>query len=382
MNKPSFGNSLPTMRAADTALTREHYLDPDLFEREHLKIFSKQWTFAGHISQVPNIGDYFLHSFAGENLIIVRESDNQLRAHYNVCRHRGSRLADNTSGNVRNFVCPYHQWAYDLDGRLRRAPMMPDADCIDYDKLSLFPASVEVWAGMIFVNLSSAPAVGLADALGEPTEGLMKLRPERMKEIQRDTLTVGSNWKTLLENYLECYHCAGSHPELGIAFDIEKSYQQTAGWGASACFLGGEPLRQGFTTVSMSGDLVSLPLGDYAEMEELPLEIAEGLGCLPVLTRVLFHVDHAIIHTMNPISPSEVEWTTRWYVHADAREGVDYEIEKVCEVWRATNAEDKALCERNYKGVMSRRYLPGPLHPGAEGALAPVLHFIQELMQD
>jgi phenylpropionate dioxygenase-like ring-hydroxylating dioxygenase large terminal subunit len=381
MSQPSPVARLPVGRATDGALTREHYTSHEIFEREREKIFASQWTFAGHLSQVPKVGDYFLHRYAGESLIIVRESATQLRAHYNVCRHRGSRIADAPAGNVRNFICPYHQWNYALDGSLRRAPMMPDVDCIDYDKHALFPASVEVWAGLIFVNLSPTPEVSLTAALGEPSEGLKKMRPQHMKEIHRETLSVRANWKTLLENYLECYHCMGSHPELGIAFDIQSSYVQTAGWGPTTCFLGGEPLRKGLMTVSMTGDLVAKPLGDYAKMSELPAEVTEGMGCLPVLSRALFHIDHAIIHAMNPISPDEVDWTTCWYVNADAVEGVDYDKAKVTEVWRTTNAEDKVLCERNYLGVTSRMYRPGPLHPAAEGALGPALRFIQEMME-
>ncbi|WP_413851871.1 aromatic ring-hydroxylating oxygenase subunit alpha [Albidovulum sp.] len=210
-------------------------------------MFFKQWSYAGQVSRIPNIGDFFLHSFAGENLIIVRESAESIRAHFNVCKHRGSLLTEAPSGNVKRFVCPYHQWTYELDGRLKRAPMMPDAECIDYEKLSLNMAAVEVWAGMIFINLSSHPEQTLAETLGDPPAGLLKLEPERLKEVCRDRLLVKANWKTLLENYLECYHCAGSHPELGVAFDIQSSYDQTADWGGT-CFLGGEPLRKGFVT--------------------------------------------------------------------------------------------------------------------------------------
>lgn len=379
------GQELPSPlragRATDTTLTREHYISREIFEEEASKVFSKQWTFAGHVSQIKNVGDYFIHNFAGESVIIVRESATGIRAHYNVCRHRGSELTKADQGNVRNFVCPYHQWSYGLDGALRRAPMMPDKECIDYDKHSLIPATVEVYAGMIFINLSSTPDASLKELLGAPTEILNKLQPENVKEIYRESLVVKGNWKTLLENYLECYHCAGSHPELGISFDIQSSFDQTAGWGGS-CFVGGEPLRKGFSTVSMSGELVSKPLGDYANEDVVPLEIAEGFGLLPVLTRVLFHVDHAIIHSMNPISESEVEWTSRWYVRSDAVEGTDYDVDKVTEVWRATNAEDKELCERNYRGVRSKKFIPGPLNPLAEGGIRPALDLISSMMSE
>ena len=380
MNSIERPKRAPVPRANDTTLSRDYYVSPEIFEREFEKIFFKQWTFAGHVSQIPNIGDYFVHTFAGESLIIVRESAEIIRAHLNVCRHRGSQLTKASSGNVKLFTCPYHQWSYELNGDLRRAPMMPDVECIDYDKLSLTSAAVEIWAGMIFINLSPNPEQALSEALGEPPKGLLKLEPENIKEICRDQLIVQGNWKTLLENYLECYHCAGSHPELGIAFDIQSSYDQTATWGG-ACFIGGEPVRKGFVNVSMTGDLVSKLLGRHAGDVTLQLEVAEGLGLLPVLTRVLFHIDHAIIHVMNPLSVNEVQWTTIWYVHKDAVAGIDCDIDRVVEVWRATNAEDKELCERNYKGIQSRRFVPGPLNPRAEGAVRPALDLNLKMME-
>ena len=380
MNSIERPKRAPVPRANDTTLSRDYYVSPEIFEREFEKIFFKQWTFAGHVSQIPNIGDYFVHTFAGESLIIVRESAEIIRADLNVCRHRGSQLTKASSGNVKLFTCPYHQWSYELNGDLRRAPMMPDVECIDYDKLSLTSAAVEIWAGMIFINLSPNPEQALSEALGEPPKGLLKLEPENIKEICRDQLIVQGNWKTLLENYLECYHCAGSHPELGIAFDIQSSYDQTATWGG-ACFIGGEPVRKGFVNVSMTGDLVSKLLGRHAGDVTLQLEVAEGLGLLPVLTRVLFHIDHAIIRVMNPLSVNEAQWTTIWYVHKDAVAGIDYDTDRVVEVWRATNAEDKELCERNYKGIQSRRFVPGPLSPRAEGAVRPALDLNLKMME-
>jgi Rieske 2Fe-2S family protein len=366
-----------TARASVTTLPREYYVSPEIFEREREKILFRQWTCAGHVADIPKVGDYFVHRFAGESLIIVRESEDRVRAHLNVCRHRGSQLATSDKGHVKRFVCPYHQWSYNLDGTLYRAPMMPDGDCIDYDKLALDQASVEVWAGLIFVNLSGTPNQSLLETLGPPPDGLLRLEPEKIKPICRDRLVIRANWKTLLENYLECYHCPGSHPELGIALDIQSSYDQTATW-AGGCFLGGEPVRKGLVTVSMTGQLVSKPLGRHAESPMLEREASEGLGLLPVLSRALFHVDHAIVHVMNPLSVDKVEWTTTWYVHQDALPGVDYDIDRVVEVWRATNAEDKELCERNYRGVMSRWFKPGPLNPRAEGAIRPILdHYLQ-----
>jgi phenylpropionate dioxygenase-like ring-hydroxylating dioxygenase large terminal subunit len=382
MNETLRTEEAPALRAIGTTLTREHYVSREIFDKEIEKIFFKQWFCAGHVCQIPNVGDYFLHSFAGENLIILRESADEIRAHFNVCRHRGSQLTKAEKGNVKLLVCPYHQWSYELSGRLKRAPMMPNhSECVDYSKLGLKSATVEVYGGLIFVNFSPQPAQRLSDEFGVPGETFKRLEPEKLKELCRTRLSVKANWKTLLENYLECYHCAVSHPDLGVAFDIQASMQQTADWGGGgACFVGGEPLRKGFATVSKNGELVSKPLGRFADDVTVQREVAEGLGLLPVLTRVLFHLDYANVHMMNPISVDEVEWTTVWYVRADAVEGVDYDADRVTEVWRATNAQDKELCERNYRGVVSRNFVPGPLNPKAEGAIRHALDYYLELM--
>jgi Rieske 2Fe-2S family protein len=133
-------------------------------------------------------------------------------------------------------------------------------------------------------------------------------------------------------------------------------------------------------TGSMTGALVSKPLGAFSTASALPKGIGAGIGVLPSLTRVIVHIDHALVHFLRPTDVGHVAWETRWYVAGDAVEGRDYEVESVTEVWRRTNAEDIALCENAYRGVCSRRFEPGPLHPRREAAIRPALDTYLELM--
>jgi phenylpropionate dioxygenase-like ring-hydroxylating dioxygenase large terminal subunit len=364
----------------DTVLDREYYVSEETFEKERARVFARQWTFAGHVSDIPKVGDYFLHNFAGESIIVVREAEDRISAHLNVCRHRGYALCKSTSGHARSFTCPYHQWTYQLDGSLKRAPGMPDGECFEYKDWGLFRVASEVWAGMIFVWIGSETPPTLLSKWGEPGPTVRQIEPENLREAHRETLKIQSNWKTLLENYLECYHCAASHPELGIPFDIQAAFKQTGGWTGEYLVAGGEPLRQGMKTVSRDGSLVCPPLGTFNGKSDVPSGYDEGLTIIPTLTRILFHIDHAVVHTMNPISAGEVHWTTRWYVHSGAMEGRDYNVEALTEVWKATNRQDQMLCEGNYAGVKSRRFMPGPLNPKTEGALRPALNIYLELM--
>ena len=368
------------LKRYETVLSRENYVSQEIFEMEHDRVFSRQWTFAGHITDIPKVGDYFLQQFAGESIIVVRETEERKSAHFNVCRHRGYALCQSNQGNTRNFTCPYHQWTFRLDGSLKRAPTMPDGECFDYKDWGLHSVATEVWGGMIFIWIGRDTPPTLLSKFGKPHTELEQLEPHKMREVFRETLQINANWKTLLENYLECYHCAVSHPELGVTMDIKATFGQTEAWASEYSIGGGTPLKTGLKTISRDGELVCQPLGLFKGQSNIPLGYSYGLIILPTLTRIIFHLDHEVVHTMNPVSVGEVHWTTRWYVNADAVENRDYNIDALTEVWRATNREDLKLCEENYSGVKSRRFVPGPLNPKSEGAIPHALAVYAELM--
>ena len=240
---------------------------------------------------------------------------------------------------------------------------------------------VEVWHGLIFGWLGEEQGPSLASCLTFDDSAFRLLDAANVKEIFRETYDIKANWKVLLENYLECYHCPGAHPELCVTMDVQATYSNTGAAWKQQYFPGLLQLRPGMKTGSMDGNLVSKPLGAFADETDLPDGYGAGFGIVPTLTRVIFHVDHAVVHALRPVSVSHVRWQTTWYVRADAQEGRDYEHRRLTEVWRLTNKEDISLCEGAYRGVRSRRFVSGPLDPKREAAISAALETYRELME-
>src|SRR5256714_2808722 len=142
---------IPTPGA--TSLPQRYFVSSDVFAEEQDKIFARRWLLVGHQSQIAKPGDYFVIEPAGESLIVIRDSRFEIRAFYNVCRHRGTRLKEDTCGHASAIQCPYHAWTYGLDGRLIGAPHMDDVPEFDKADYSLKPVNLEIWEGFIFVNL-------------------------------------------------------------------------------------------------------------------------------------------------------------------------------------------------------------------------------------
>ena len=356
-------------------------MSEEVFEAEVRRIFLRQWTFVAHESQLANPGDYVVDEVAGESFIVVRDRTGVLHAFLNTCRHRGYRFCEEAQGTVGRFVCPYHQWTYGLDGRLVHVPGSVDGCHLDYADWGLHRAHVEAWHGLVFVCLAESPPAPLTPALESLAADMVPARPEHLREAFRESYDVDANWKVLLENYLECYHCRGQHPELCGSMALDAMYATTEGWDGP--YLGGAtPLKQGHKTMSRDGGLVSKPLGDYADLDELPDGLGGGFVIVPLLSRLICHADHMIVHLLRPVDVRRSRWETRWYVASDAVEGVDYDVEELTAVWRATNGQDIPLCEGTYRGVLSRRFVPGPLHPEREYAVRAALDLYGELMAD
>jgi len=363
-----------------TVLPRTYYVSEDIFQKEFNAVFAKQWTFVGHICQVANIGDYFVQEHAGESIIVIRESIDKVSGYLNVCRHRGHQLCSAPSGKLRTFVCPYHNWSYGLDGALKHVPASPDGAFFDYKDWPLRRVHVGVFHGFLFACLSVSEPPTLEQKFASVSSDLERLATEDLKEAHRESYDIQSNWKTLLENYLECYHCPGSHRALCKSMDVEAMYAGTDEW-QGPYFTGKLPLKSGLKTVSLNGLLVSTPLGELRGMGDLPSGYGVGFGIMPTLSRVIVHVDHAVAHALRPTGVGRVKWETRWYVRSDAVEGSDYDLENLVAVWRATNEEDIALCEGAYRGICSRSFSPGPLDGNRESAVTAALRAYLEMMR-
>ena len=370
------------------ALPQNYYVDDAVFAAEIDGVLGAGWLFAGHTCELPEAGDYLVVDVGPESVIVNRDPTGALRAHHNVCRHRGSRLTSDPRGHVRAFVCPYHQWAYDLNGSLRSARLMGPDFCTE--GYGLVPVAVEELAGLVFVSLASEPPP-FAPAAAAIGPQLAPHRLEQARIARRDHYRVRANWKTIVENNRECYHCRGSHPEFCLSnFDLgthgdarrradyddalAAAYRRWEEAGLApreVTFPGGSwyrasrlPLKAGYRTESLDGRPVAPTMGALAGTDPGSLRVVG----LPTMWAHA-NLDYAVTTRLTPIDPATTDIDVTFLVSATAREGVDYDPDALTGVWRATCEQDWQLCENNYAGIRSRAYRPGPLSPVVENSV-------------
>ena len=370
---------------AGYTLQQPFYGDPGVFSIDRKRVLGRLWHLAGHVSRVPAAGDYFLFRICGEEIIIVRGRDGDIHAHYNVCRHRGSRVCLDSEGRKSALVCPYHAWTYNLDGSLRSARLMPEA--FSREEYGLHACRIKLLDGLIFVSLADEPDEpdGLDDAC---REYLSFHGMENAKIARRLELPTRANWKLVVENYIECYHCAPAHPEYSAVHSELKLLAAGAGLGSgpdAACreyeqvleawrtqvkvlghplteagFDNGAgmvrmPVREGFLTESRDGRPVSTLMGKCREYDGGVSYIAFNY-----LNYLAASNDHAVLFRFTPRSELLTDVEATWLVDADAQEGIDYDPERVSWVWDVTLKQDATITENNQAGVSSGRYRPGP----------------------
>ena len=361
------------------SLEQPFYTDEEAFARDMQSVFEREWLYAGHVSQVRSAGDFFTLDIAGESIVVVRDADDTLHALANVCRHRGSRVCLSEEGNARRLVCPYHQWVYELDGRLASADAMPP----DFrsDQFNLHRLPLEVVEGLIFVHLDASPP-DFAPTARRLETYLAPHHFDRAAVCHSERYRVRANWKLIWENFRECYHCRASHPEYcAVMLSTETLHRaaaadefaaltarmqrrwESAGLETATVSLGPEsnlrcsryPIREGYLTQSLDGRLVAPLMTDNA-MQDMGVL---GVTHLPSLM-IQACADHADLTYLRPMSATESVIQVDWLVRDSAREDLDYRKSSVVELWKRTVEQDIRLCEDNQQGVSSRFYQPGP----------------------
>jgi Rieske 2Fe-2S family protein len=369
-------------RKLKTPLEREFYCGEAEYQLELEMIWYRDWLFVGHDCEVAKSGDYMTVQIGEYPILIVRDREGQLRAFHNSCRHRGSRICSAEHGNSARLVCPYHQWTYQLDGRLLAARDMG----ANFDKAlyGLKPVHCASVGGYIWICVAKiAPDFEPVRKHIEPY-----FLPHNMRETKvafESTIIERANWKLVWENNRECYHCAANHPELCRTYPEDPAVtgvdagnnnpRISAKWAhweslglpskfhiaASGQYRTARmPLIEGTVSYTMSGNAaVRRPLTDAIQERDI------GTLLLFHYPTIWNHImgDHASSFRVLPISPTETQLTSKWLVHKDAVEGVDYDLKTLTEVWLATNDEDRRICQENQLGVMSPGYDPAPYSP-------------------
>ena len=372
------------------SLDRAFFTHPAIFERDRERLFRNHWIMAGHVSQIPNPGDYLLFELAGESIILVRDGRDAVHAHYNVCRHRGSRVLLQPAGNAPAFTCRYHGWTYAPDGSLKTAPRMAeDFRAADY---GLKSCSFRIVEGLIFVSLSDEPAPGLDHVVAGlgPYLRMHGIADARM--AHRETFAVHANWKLVVENYLECYHCKPAHPEYcaieikaekigdGSPAAMQRYDARHREWRARADALGATlpefgtalplderlpraqfgaayraPLRESYVSATEDGKPAAPLMGQFRDYDGG--ETALGLG---PFTYMLAYNDYATFFQFIPQQAEQSDIVITWLVSGGAREGTDYDRARLTWLWMVTTQQDKSIIETNAAGIHSSRYEPGP----------------------
>lgn len=361
------------------ALEQAFYLSDAIFAKDLDEVFYREWQLVGHESDLPNAGDYFLTQIMAESIIIARDTNGAIRAHANVCRHRGSRVCVEPQGNTKRFTCPYHAWAYNLDGSLFNARQLGPE--FDRSKLGLKPIAVEVFHGLIFVSLAKTPD-SFTRVRAELDTVLAPFGLARTKIAHRARYPVAANWKLLVENYNECYHCSSAHPEFSRSHATHMVAEHVAPLNAAlearsraagippayvdmigAARVAGAPdisyqryaLFDGYDTGSEDGKPLAPLLGDLLGYDGGASDVYAG-----ILNPMLVYCDHAVIYRFIPIDKDNSVQEIIWLVHEDAVESRDYDLDRLIWLWDVTTHADKHIIEKNQQGVNSRYYEPGP----------------------
>ncbi|NUB46225.1 aromatic ring-hydroxylating dioxygenase subunit alpha [Fertoebacter nigrum] len=365
-------------RKPNHALEQPLYCDPGVFQADLDQLWYKDWLFAIPACEIPKTGNFVTMQVGAYPVVIVRGADKQIRAFHNVCRHRGQRLCSVVKGSSPKLVCPYHQWTYELDGRLLYARDMDKG--FDPAAHGLKPVHCAVAGGLVFISLAKdAPAF---EPLGASlNDYLAPHMLDEAKVVHTSTIVENGNWKLVIENNRECYHCGGNHPSLCRTFsdkpvitapnDLGEATEVTRHW--DRCEAAGLPSRF-LLHPTAQWRLARVPLLDGAESYTMDTKraVAKPLGRMPFFdagSLLFFHYpnswnhflgDHAIVFRILPLTPTTTEVTTKWIVHKDAVEGVDFDMKRMTEVWLATNDEDRRVVEENQAGILSPAYEPGP----------------------
>ncbi len=382
--------SLVKGRAVGYSLEAPFYNSREIFELDLAAIFAKHWLFVATEAEIAEPGDYVTVDIGPSSVVILRDDDGDVRALHNVCRHRGSRILDSPCGAVGNLVCPYHQWTYRTDGSLIFAESQPPS--FDKERFGLKPVNVRTVAGLVFVCLAGEAPCDFDEVVGAIEPYLTPYGLTNAKVAHQVDLVEEGNWKLVMENNRECQHCDAAHPELITAYfplfgysedDITPRlrplfarYQAAAASLESACTANRFPRGErreldtratGFLVSHLPLDGAGASFGPGGEQvcRKLMGSIRDArFGDLSIHMQPnsWFHFlsDHAVVFRALPLGPDKTVVRTTWLVHGDAVEGVDYDLEVLTGVWRATNDQDRALVARAQKGVANPAYEPGP----------------------
>jgi Rieske 2Fe-2S family protein len=349
-------------------LPRDAYISPRVFAFERQRFFAGSWTCVGREGDLEGTGAQRAVKVGGAGVLLARGADGRVRAFANTCRHRGHELLGvGEQATRRTVLCPYHAWTYDLDGTLRAAPGFRDHEQFQPAEHGLVQLPLERWHGFLFVN-GSGDAPPFAEHVGALDDLVAPYQPGRLVPLASHEYDLACNWKVILENYHECYHCPLIHPELcqvsppasGDNFELDGAW------------VGGTmDLKDHAVTMSLDGHSDGVPIPG---LDGERLRTVAYLGLFPNLLLSL-HPDYVMTHLVEPLGPDLSHVVCTWYFPPEAAGQPGFDPSYAVEFWDRTNRQDWAACESVQRGMASPHFQPGPLAP-AEDAVYHVVTMI------
>ncbi len=360
LDAPVEGSLVPTLGG-------RYYTDAEIFAREQDAIFEQHWFCAIRSGDLPKPGDWRVVDVGREQVILSRNRRGELRAFFNVCRHRGMRVCTEAAGSSRTLQCGYHAWTYDLDGTLVAAPNLTRMPDVDRDAYGLRTVHVREWLGYAWVCLADEPPSFEQTVLGEvvtrlgDVHNLGNYGVERLALGRRITYDVAANWKLIIENFQECYHCATIHPEL-----TEVLPEFADGWASQAYVNHGAAFGDGVAGFTVDGS------AGVATLPEIAPDQDRKYYALTVRPNVFLNLvpDHVIVHRMFPVAADRTIVECDWLFAPDVvAAGTD--VSASVELFHRVNEQDFRACELTQPAMSSRVYADG-------GVLVPAEHHVAE----
>lgn len=338
------------------SLSSAAYRSQELFEWERDEIFSRGWICLGRTNDLLAPGQLRALEHGTETLLLARASDGTVKGFSNVCRHRGHPLvAVGEPIDARLIRCPYHAWSYRFDGSLRAAPTLTQSPDFDPSEWPLSSVRIGEWLGWLFLDLSGT-ADPLPETFGNLSDQLSPYEPERLVRVARHSYEVASNWKLIVENYHECYHCTSIHPELCQVTppDSGEDIAPTGLWCGGTMVLKDHAVTMSLTGESFGVNFRNLLPG--RDRNVLYLGVWPNLLISP-------HPDYVMTHRMVPLGPGRTFVECDWLFPPEALELEAFDPGYAVEFWDITNREDWTACENVQRGTANRGFSPGPLSP-------------------
>jgi len=364
------------------SLDQRFYMDPAIYALESELWFPRQWTVIAHVSEISKKGDHVVRNLFGSEIVVVNAGDQGFRAYHNVCTHRGSRICKG-DGRSKLLVCPYHAWSFGLTGELRTTRDLGEG--LDPTRLGLHPVSLREAEGLIFCALDAENLPDLSPALATLAPAMRQHGFDRARIAVRRSYATAANWKLVLENFFECYHCRPAHPEYfrmngHVAVTAGREGSATEAWNREVevwsarigdqgwyrtvrepgavdrvkYSLYRQPIGLGRMTQSKDGSPVAPLMGGFVDYDGGETAMHFGrfsfAGCCN---------DHIIVFQFIPRGSEDTDVVATWLVDAEANlDAID--IDALTFMWDVTTRQDKELIEENASGIRSRAYRPGP----------------------